>query len=427
MRSRLLRGGMQWQRTVRKYCERWPDSRGFLVSALLAAVFVFSYWQTLLPGIHEFGDVTKAQFVGRLMGTTHPTGYPLYILASGAFSWLPFGTLAERANAFSAVCAIATLVLVLNIQRCFGVGTWLAFATSCAFGWSKTFWSQSVIAEVYTLNSCLVAATVYCLVRWHSSQSQRWFIGACGIYAISFGNHLTVVTLLPAFVFATFAGHRNVLYNPRLVIAVVFVILLGISLYGYPIWRTHAGSLYIEFGIDDGAELVDYVTGSTYRRKMFAFSTEELLFERLPRFAGQLVAELGPLAALAPAGLALCRKGWQSGVLTLGLVGELVWVLGYDIPDIEIYIIPVALLSTIAVGLALSSLYESSKSAAVMLVLAVVPCVLVLPWFNGEKLEHTKSERFEQRLNDILEALGQRAVIVGRVHYGDRMGLVYHL
>lgn len=401
--------------------------RGLLPPALLVAVFAVTYAKTLLPGIHEFGDVTKAQFVGRLMGTTHPTGYPLYNLASGAFSWIPLGTLAQRANAFSAVCAITTLVFVLNIQRSLGVKTWLAFASTCLFGWSKTFWSQSVIAEVYTLNSCLVAATLYCLVRWHQTKSERWFIGACGIYAISFGNHLTVVTLLPAFAFATFAGHRKVLGNVWVVVAVAFVILLGISLYYYPIWRTKAGSLYLEFAIDDLPELVDYVTGSTYRRKMFAFSTEQLLFERLPRFTGQLAAELGPLAALLPVGLVASRQRWLSGVLTLGLLGELLWVLGYDIPDIDIYIIPVVLISTIAIGVALSALYESSKGMAVIVLLALVPSVVVLPWFNWEKMGHAKAERFDRRVNDTLQALGQRAVVVGRVQYSERMGLVYHL
>src|SRR5690606_1200881 len=228
----------------------------------LVALFLGVYGATLLPGLHEFGDVTKAQFVGRLLGTTHPPGYPLYNLLTWAVSWVPLGTLAQRINAFSAACAVGTVLMVFHLQkRELGVGRWAAFGAAAAFGWSRTFWSQSVIAEVYTLNSLLVASVLVLLLRWRRTGNDRVYLFACGLYALSFAHHLTVVTLLPAFAYAVFSSDRRVLRSPRLVLAVVGLIILGASLYLYPLWRTAAGSPYLEYELRSFDALVDYVTG----------------------------------------------------------------------------------------------------------------------------------------------------------------------
>ena len=42
-------------------------------------------------------------------------------------------------------------------------------------------------------------------------------------------------------------------------------------------------------------------------------------------------------------------------------------------------------------------------------------------------MDHTKAEHFSQSIDNTLHVLGRRAVVVGRVHYSERMGLVYHL
>ena len=58
------------------------------------------------------------QFIGRVLGVAHNPGYPLYILLTHAFSYLPIGSLAYRINLFSALCgAIAVWLMFLASRR----------------------------------------------------------------------------------------------------------------------------------------------------------------------------------------------------------------------------------------------------------------------------------------------------------------------
>lgn len=394
----------------------------------LVALFLGVYGATLLPGLHEFGDVTKAQFVGRLLGTTHPPGYPLYNLLTWAVSWVPLGSLARRINAFSAACAIGTLLLLFYVQRReLNVGRWSALLSTCAFGFGPTFWEQSVIAEVYTLNSVLVATVVACLLRWRRTAASRWYLAACALYALSFGNHLTVVTLLPAFCYVVFTGDRRVLRSPALVGAVAVSILVGMSLYLYPIWRTHTGALYLEYRIGNFEKLFDYVTGERYRGKMFAFGLGEVLTQRLPRFTGRLVTELGPLALLAAVGAWLCRPSYARTALLLAVTGELLWVLTYDVPDIDIYLIPVALFATVLVGVGLDALGRNRTIVRAFAFAVTALLVFALPAAKGRAPNHHKHVKFTERIDRELAALGEGAVIAGIIHYGPRMAYVHRL
>src|SRR6266581_830915 len=78
----------------------------------IAAIGVFGvaliiYVRTLLPG-PSFGDWAEMQFIPAQLGIPHPTGYPLYVLIGWAFSLLPIGSLAIRAELMSAASAAAS-------------------------------------------------------------------------------------------------------------------------------------------------------------------------------------------------------------------------------------------------------------------------------------------------------------------------------
>lgn len=299
--------------------------------------------------------------------------------------------------------------------------------TCAALGWSRSFWSQSIIAEVYALNCLLLAGTLYCFVNWRITRRQAWFVAACAVYAFSFGNHLTTVTLLPAFVFGTFAGDRSVLKHPKLVLLVVSVILAALSLYAYPLWRSQAGSVYLEYHLNDLSDLIDYVTGERYRGKMLAFGSEEVLFQRLPRFIGQIVSELGLLGLLIPAGALACKDGWVRGVLGLGFLGELLWIACYDIPDIQVYIMPVALLGATFAGLALDAMVQQGRLRTALVGVVAALSVLILPYYNLAHMSNDKATGFSDDVTRQLDYLGERAVIVGRISYSLRMAYIYHL
>ena len=76
------------------------------------------YLRTLFPGLGGGGDSAKFQYVGSVLGTPHPPGYPLYVLVSFCFAHIPVGSLAWRINAMSAFFAtVAVVVTFLALRR----------------------------------------------------------------------------------------------------------------------------------------------------------------------------------------------------------------------------------------------------------------------------------------------------------------------
>jgi hypothetical protein len=63
----------------------WTD---LALAALLGATALAVYVRTLYPGLTLHGDTPKFQYLGSVLGTAHPPGYPLYVLVSYCFSKL---------------------------------------------------------------------------------------------------------------------------------------------------------------------------------------------------------------------------------------------------------------------------------------------------------------------------------------------------
>ncbi|MBN2346923.1 MAG: DUF2723 domain-containing protein [Candidatus Aminicenantes bacterium] len=75
------------------------------------------YLLTLYPGTVLFAcDSARFQFVGKVLGTAHTTGYPLFtILSHGFVKILPFGNLAWKVNLLTALFAILALLVLFRI------------------------------------------------------------------------------------------------------------------------------------------------------------------------------------------------------------------------------------------------------------------------------------------------------------------------
>ena len=125
------------------------------------------YLRTLLPEVGHSGDTAKFQFVGRYLGTPHATGYPTYIFLNHIFTrFLPFGTVAYRANLLSAVFTLFGLAFVYRILRLLDVDPPVSFAAAALLSFTPTLWLHSLFAEVYTLHFLFMSGSVFFLLRW---------------------------------------------------------------------------------------------------------------------------------------------------------------------------------------------------------------------------------------------------------------------
>ncbi|NIN64847.1 MAG: DUF2723 domain-containing protein, partial [Anaerolineae bacterium] len=143
----------EWDRALKD--ERLIDP---LIGAGLFAGSFLIYLGTLAPSVATiFDDSLEFQLVCYLPGIAHPTGYPLYTLLGKLFTFVPLGDVAYRVNLMSAFFAALTVVFLYATLRLIVKYRVPAALGAASFALSPVFWSQAVIAEVYTLNAAFVA------------------------------------------------------------------------------------------------------------------------------------------------------------------------------------------------------------------------------------------------------------------------------
>ena len=107
-------------------------NRDVVCAALVGGAAFTVYLRTLAPGLVGLLDTPMFQFIGRVLGVAHNPGYPLYVLLTFPFSYIPVGSLAYRINLFSATCASIAVALVFLAARQLGVRASLSAAAALA-------------------------------------------------------------------------------------------------------------------------------------------------------------------------------------------------------------------------------------------------------------------------------------------------------
>lgn len=175
---------------------------GLKKSDLLLALIVMGiglaiYTRVLAPDI-LYSDSGEFQTLAYTWGTTHTTGYPTYLVFTRIVGFIPVGSFAWRINFASAIFAAVTLGNVFLIVRHF-VNRGGAILASLVLLLSYTFWSQSIIAEVYTLAIAFIATIILILLHWYQEPlKRRWLIGLIGfLLGIGLGVHLFILLIGP--------------------------------------------------------------------------------------------------------------------------------------------------------------------------------------------------------------------------------------
>jgi len=346
--------------------ERFLD---LLLAAAAATLAFMLYSRTLAPGLLP-GDSGEFQFAAWLGGFAHPTGYPLYLLTGRLWTHLlPFGDPAWRMNLFSAVWAalavgglylLARQALLATARSDRGpVSSRLpALLAAALLAVNPSFWSQAIIAEVYTLHAALLVAILLALVLWAAAGSQRRLVWATLAFGLSLTHHRTTILWLPAIMlFAWLVAHSAqgaglTTIRPRQVLALALSAFLPLLLYLYiPLTAGRTPYLHVQVGPDQILELYtptvagffDYVTGRAFESE---FRTVAAAAGRLLPEAQRLAAELTwPGVALGWVGLVwLAWRNRPLLVLTgLGFLISFVFNLFYGIGDIAAYYIPLYL------------------------------------------------------------------------------------
>lgn len=185
------------------------------LGALVFAVYAVTCARTLTG--EDCGELAAAAYTG---GVAHPPGYPLWTMLAHVATWIPLGEVAGRLAFLSAffggVTAAFLAAVSLRLVRSYPAAAVAALGSA----FLRDQWSQAVIVEVYTLNSALLAACCWLVLRFDETKSFGRLNAFAFVYGLSLTNHLTMAGLAPAFLaFLLWRGWRLLRHVRALAVA----------------------------------------------------------------------------------------------------------------------------------------------------------------------------------------------------------------
>jgi hypothetical protein len=344
--------------------------RVFLAVSLVSlAIYVVTSSPTVGPV--DSGELTLAVWG---LDIAHPPGFPLYTLLGWLATHLAPCSPARAANLLSAICAAAAAGAVGVILTRFVRSSHACIAAALCFSLGRSPWSWATVAEVYALQSLLLACTLALLT---GTLSGRTHAMAGYLVGLSLANHLgTAVSVLPALL----------LMAPLVGIAVpVGFLILGLSTYLYVPARCAAGPLFNWGNACTLRRFIWHVTGKQYQVNLSLDPVQ--MVRELAAFWSALVRQYPPLLlALVAVGVVLfARRHRRASVALLVLVvGNILYCAMYSIgQDKDAYYIPSFMVLAVPLGTTMAALAQRLPRKASAAVLAV-PVVLAIVNFSSQ-------------------------------------------
>lgn len=341
-------------------------------AAAVATTTLALYARTLTRGL-LIDDSAEFQTMARLFGHTHPTGYEVYTVVAGLAARVPVGDPATRVTVWSAVAASLTVAIVYFIVRQLNAGRVGAVVGALSLGVGTTFWSQAVIAEVYSTGLLLAAVIVGSLLRWDATGSARWLFVAGVAGSSSLGVHFTNGLLVPAVaIFVATSSGRRTAVRPAvggafvgLVLALAAFVAIDIvdppSQYFAAVIEPAASAWDLEAsGIDGVLERLEFDwTARQFQNQMFS-DPAALIPERWSGLRSTInddVSIVGLVLALVGFSTLLYRSRRIGIFFALSISLQLFYAFNYEIGDlVYVFYLPTFLLVAILLGVGADNL-----------------------------------------------------------------------
>lgn len=261
--------------------------------AAVVAVALFAVYAATAPRTVALEDDGSFILSSYFLGPDHPPGYPLFVLAAKLFTWLPIGSVAYRVHLASAAFGALSCAALWLCARVVTGQTVAAYLAGLGLGLSRTFWSQAIIAEVYTLNVLFLFVLLILALRASTEErnARRTLMAMALVFGLSLANHWPLMLLVaPAFVILLWPRVAEIIrWSP----ALCGLFLLGLTPYVWMVIRSW-GDLPISFfgPLESADEIRKFVTRATYasvdvsptatwidRLKYFRFLGSEVLLQ----------------------------------------------------------------------------------------------------------------------------------------------------
>ena len=341
-------------------------------ACLLAALLV--YIRTLTPGLLP-GDSGEFQTLAYLLGHTHPTGYPVYLALARISAFQPFGDVAYRINLFSAIMGALAVAAVYLLGRMLIQYRVLAVVGAMLLAISPTFWSQAVIAEVYTAGAAFLGLVLLALLWWDQENNPRGLFFAGLLGGLSLGVHMGVALLAPAvLVFLFCQWKRGAMMWVTAILGALSGVLCTMLIFWLIDWHNPTAN-YFHSVIEPSRSawgLAARQIDGPLERLLFGWSARQFRSFMFADIGNAIPAQASAYWANIPAelswlgvglsafgGCVLLARRWRVGLLLLAaLVVQLFCLFNYQIWDLYVFYIPSYLLLTVGAVVGMGALVD---------------------------------------------------------------------
>jgi hypothetical protein len=409
-------------------------SRGDFKEAALVAAALLALYALSAPTTVALEDDALFILSSYFLGIEHPPGYPLFTLIGHLFTLLPVGSVAYRVHLASAFFGALSGAAAWLCARALIAPRLPAYLAALALGVSPVFWSQSIIAEVYTLNTfCFLVLAYLGLRACPPGMSapvpapRRALLPLMAfIFGLSLSNHWPLMLLVaPAFAVLLWPLREEMLRRAGVL---VWCVVLGLIPYVWMVYRSWQALPISFYGpLETLPEIWFFVSRAGYAgidQSASATWLDRIKFFQF--FGGQLVLQFAVLGTLlAGVGFAVQWRIFGRRVaafLTVAFLmpsAVLLLLLGFDYSSMtkhifHVYPLPSYAIVALWMALGLAWLVERYRLPA-RPALAVAASVLALIFAVGARTNMLADHKWGARYaHTMLSLLPKNAVVFAR-------------
>ena len=391
-----------------------------LIAAGTAAVAFLCYHATLVPGL-DLGDSASFQTVVGTFNLTPRQAYPLYYGLGNVFVWLHPGEAARAMNLASAVYAALAVAITSCLALRITESPLAGAAAGLFLAFSYTFWSQAITAEVYTLHLLIVGASMLAAVSWADRPTVVRLAVFYAIYALGFGNHLSMILLLPALTLFLLLSRRtgsaaDPLQFSMIVLAMCIAVAAAMQ-YGWNfrgMWTDFEPPSSMSEGL---AKFWFDITKADWRESLVMSVSQRGLQSRPAMYWFDLQQQFGlPGVVFAIIGAAYVMVRWPKRGLLLLVVylANLGFAWTYNVGDAYIFFLPSHYVLALLAGAGLAAIvWLLARVSNRALATAVGALCLVYPAWRGYDTFPAIDRSWDNRATELLDRFTATRAVYG--------------
>jgi 4-amino-4-deoxy-L-arabinose transferase-like glycosyltransferase len=413
---------------------------GFRLPAIVASVAIatlafWAYTRTLLPGV-DLGDTGGFQAAVLWPEVSARQAYPLYYdLARPFVRAVSEANPARGLNLFSAILGAAAVGLLTLLCALVTESVAAGAAAGLLLAFSYTFWSQAIIAEVYTLHLAMVLACCLALYAYAARPSRARLAIFFALYALGFGNHLSMILLfIPFTVFLVqVTPDRRALLSPSVIGMAIAIAVAGALQYWPNLMSTSdpfSGSMTWS---DRLATFWFDTTKADWRESMVMGVRGDQMAGRLGMWWFDARQQFGVIGlVLAVVGLVrlwMISRPWVT-LVALACAVNTIFAFTYNVGDTHVFYLPGHLFTALMAGAAIASVGGSKRTRPplqMVLALLAISYAGWRAWDTWPAIDRHDDRRAEALVTRLAFGVNpQSAVLVTDLNWQLENALLYY-